>query len=294
MGGKSFGLTIAALGFLSASIGGVIHLNIMKRSGKLVYSKRRDGSTHSEKNIESPNEIPMQESLDKMTIQIALIVVAYLLAYGLMYLLSALLPGMKSVIYGFNFLLGVLIATLIKLLLNFLRKKGIIKKKYTNNFLMTRASNFFFDIMIVSGVAAVRLDILENYWGVIIILAIFGTAVTYIYNRFVAKKLFGEYMEEQFLAMYGMLTGTASTGIILLREIDSEFRTPASDNLVYQNFPAIVFGLPLMFLATLAPTHPILTLIIFVLFFAVMNIILFRNSIFKKFKKEKRSGESEE
>ena len=30
-GGKSFGLTIAALGFLSASLGGVIHLNILKR-----------------------------------------------------------------------------------------------------------------------------------------------------------------------------------------------------------------------------------------------------------------------
>ena len=29
-GGSNFGLTIAALGFLSASIGGVIHLNIMK------------------------------------------------------------------------------------------------------------------------------------------------------------------------------------------------------------------------------------------------------------------------
>ncbi|MBQ2201459.1 MAG: hypothetical protein II412_02710, partial [Clostridia bacterium] len=34
-GGKSFGLTIAALGFLSASIGGVIHLNILKKRGKL-------------------------------------------------------------------------------------------------------------------------------------------------------------------------------------------------------------------------------------------------------------------
>lgn len=281
VGGRSFGLTIAALGFISASIGGVIHLNIMKRSGRLVRSTRRDGSTHSEK-IESSNEIPMQESIDKMTIQIALIVVAYLLAYGLIYLLGSLLPSMKSVIYGFNFLIGVLIATLIKLLLNLLRKKGIMKKKYTNNFLMTRASNFFFDIMIVSGVAAIRLDILENYWGVIIILAVLGTAVTYIYNRFVAKKLFSDYAEEQFLAMYGMLTGTASTGIILLREIDSEFETPVSDNLVYQNFPAIVFGLPLMFLATLAPTHPILTLIIFVLFFAVLNVILFRNKIFKK------------
>ena len=130
--------------------------------------------------IQSENEIPMQESIDKMTVQIALILVAYLGAYGLMLGLGALLPGMKSVIFGFNFLLGVLVATLIKVLLNFLRKKRIVKKKYTNNFLMTRASNFFFDIMVVAGIAAIRLDILENYWGVILILAVVGTAVTYL------------------------------------------------------------------------------------------------------------------
>ena len=34
-GGKSFGLTIAALGFLSAAIGGVIHLNILRKGKKL-------------------------------------------------------------------------------------------------------------------------------------------------------------------------------------------------------------------------------------------------------------------
>ena len=34
VGGKNFGLTIAALGFLSASIGGVFHLNVMRRKGK--------------------------------------------------------------------------------------------------------------------------------------------------------------------------------------------------------------------------------------------------------------------
>ena len=85
--------------------------------------------------------------------------------------------------------------------------------------------------------------------------------------------------------MYGMLTGTASTGIILLREIDSDFKTPASDNMIYQNFPAIAFGFPLMLLATLAPVRPILTFIILVLFFTVMNIILFRKQIFKRKKK---------
>ncbi len=283
IGGKSFGLTIAALGFLSAAIGGVIHLNILKKSGKLVLSSRTDGSLYTDA-IESADEIPMQESIDKFTIQIALILVAYLISYLIMWGLGSLLQGMRAVIYGFNFLLGVLSATLVKVLLNFLFNKKIIKKKYTNNFLMTRASNFFFDIMVVAGIAAIRLDVLQNYWGIILIIGFVGLVSTYVYNRIVAKTLFKDYAEEQFLTMYGMLTGTASTGIILLREIDGEFKTPASDNLVYQNFPAIVFGFPMMFLATLAPVKPYLCLGIFVAFFLVMNVILFRSKIFKRSK----------
>ena len=82
--------------------------------------------------------------------------------------------------------------------------------------------------------------------------------------------------------MYGMLTGTASTGTILLREIDGEFKTPAADNMVYQNFPAIVFGFPMMLLATMAPVKPLMTLLILIGFFAVMNVILFRSFIFRK------------
>ncbi len=279
--GKSFGLTIAALGFLSASIGGVIHLNFLRKKGKLKTRSVEEGAIHTE-DIQSANEIPMQESIDKMTIQIALIALAYLLAYLLMHLLGSLLPGMKSVIFGFNFLLGVLTATLVKAVMNFLKKKNVIKKEYTNDFLMTRASNFFYDIMVVAGMAAIRLSALESYWGIMLILGFAGLIITFLYNRIVAKTLFPEYQEEQFLAMYGMLTGTASTGIILLREIDGDFKSPASDNLVYQNFPAIVFGFPLMLLATLAPQKPYLTLGILFAFFVVMNIILFRSKIFKK------------
>ena len=281
LGGKSFGLTIAAFGFLSASIGGVIHLNLLRKQGKVILRKADDTVLHSEE-IESSNEIPMQESIDKMTVQIALIAVAYLLSYALMHLLGLLLPGMKSVIFGFNFLLGVLAATLIKTILNVSKKAAVIKKQYTNNFLMTRACNFFFDIMVVAGIAAIRIDMVEKYWGILLILGVVGAFITYAYIRITSNALFPTYAEEQFLAMYGMLTGTASTGVILLREIDGDFKTPAADNMVYQNFPAIVFGFPLMLLATLAPQKPILTFIILFIFFVVMNIILFRSKIFKK------------
>ena len=284
VGGKSFGLTVAAMGFLSASIGGVIHLNILRRKGKVNLDK---GSGVSNEEVEGTNEIPMQESIDKFTIQVALIMVAYLLAYFMMFLLGNLIPGLKSTIYGFNFLLGVLSATILKNVLNALQKRNIIHRHYTNNFLLTRATNFFFDIMVTAGIAAIRMHIISQYWWVLLILGVVGMAVTYVYVYFVCRKLFPDYTEPQFLAMYGMLTGTASTGVILLREIDGDFKTPVSDNLVYQNFPAMVFGFPILILATMAPQKPYLTLAIVAVFFVVINILLFRSFIFKKKKATK-------
>ena len=282
-GGASFGLSVAALGFLSASIGGVIHLNIVRRRGKLGKSNRTDSVLHSEA-IEDIDEVPMQESIDKMTLQICLIAVGYMLTYGIMVGLSAIpfLSSMEDIIYGFNFLFGVLAASLIKVIMKLLKKMHVIKEKYTNNFLLTRASNFFFDIMVVAGIAAIDLKVLGQYWHILLVLGVVGLVVTYVYNHFVARKLFPEYKEEQFLMMYGMLTGTASTGIILLREADPDFKTPASDNMVFQNFPAIILGFPMMFIAKMAPDRIWLTFGILVVYFAALNIALFRRVIFKK------------
>ena len=279
VGGKSFGLTVAAMGFLSASLGGVIHLNLLKRKGKINLDK---GSGVASEEVEGQNEIPMQESIDKFTVQIALIMVAYLIAYILMFLLGCLIPGMRATIYGFNFLLGVLSATVLKNVLNALQKRQIIHRHYTNNFLLTRATNFFYDIMVTAGIAAIRMSIIGKYWIVLLAMGLIGLVVTYFYVHFVCRKLFPDYAEQQFLAMFGMLTGTASTGVILLREIDGDFKTPVADNLVYQNFPAMVFGFPILLLATMAPTKPYLTLAIVVAFMVAINILLFRSFIFRR------------
>ena len=285
-GGKSFGLTIAALGFLSASLGGVVHLNILRVRGRVI-GDGEEGSGIMNESIEDDNEIPMGGSMDKLTVQLTLIVIAYMLTNFIMWSLRSILPGMTALIYGFNFLIGVLCATLVKVVLQMLKKTGLVKRQYTNNFLLTRCGNVFFDLMVVAGIAAIRLDVLENYWGIMLVLGIIGAAVTYFYIRFVCKVLFRRYQEEQFLAMYGMLTGTASTGIILLREIDKDFKTPAADNLVYQNFPAIVFGFPIMLIVPLAPGAPLKITLLLVAFFAVMQVLLFRTKIFPRKRKKK-------
>ena len=155
---------------------------------------------------------------------------------------------------------------------------------------MNRISGFAFDLMIVAGIAAIQLDFITNYWYVLLILGVVGAIVTFIYVRFESKKLFKDYWIQQFFAMYGMLTGTASTGMILLREVDNNFESPVSDNLVYQNLPAIIFGFPMMLIAAFAPKDgmrsTLITLGIVVGFLIVLNIILFRSKIFKKKKVE--------
>lgn len=284
-GGRNFGLTIAALGFLSASIGGVIHLNVLRKKGKISLTENDVTKAINSEEIQNPDEVPMNGSIDKMTIQVAIILCAYALAYVTMWGLSALVPGLRATLYGFNFLFGVLFAVLIQSVLRLLKKKNVVKKEYINPFLMKRIGGFFFDVMIVAGIGAIRLELIKDYWIILLILGVVGAVSTYVYNMFVAKVLFKDYTNEQFLVMYGMLTGTASTGMILLREIDPEFKTYAADNLVYQNFPAIVFGFPMMLLATLCPKSPYLTFGILCAFFVVMNIILFRSYIFKRKKK---------
>lgn len=281
-GGKSFGLTIAALGFLSASLGGVVHLNILRRKGVFVPHTEERAEKFESDDIQADDEIPMNGSVDKITVQFGFVLMAYILSYFVMFGLGQLLPGLKSVLYGFNFLFGVLIAVGINSVIIALRRKGVMKRRYINEFLMNRISGFFFDLMIVAGIAAIELEALKGYWAILLVLGIAGLLVTYFYLRFVCRRLFPEYENEQFLAMYGMLTGTASTGIVLLREMDRELKGFASENLVYQNLPAMVFGFPMMIVATLAPQIPYCTLLIILVYFLVLNVILFRNKIFKK------------
>lgn len=289
-GGGNFGLTIAALGFLVACIVGVIYINVMRRKGQIKIVEREKESSLAD--YEDENEISVVSSMDKFTVQIAIVLAVYGASFGIMYGLSALIPSLANTLFGFNFFIGVLLTIPAKTVLNKLYDKKIIKKQIVNNFMMDRIGGFAFDLMIVAGVAAIQIPLLASYWGILLILAVLGALVTVFYVNFVCKRKFGAYRHEQFLAFFGMLTGTASTGMILLREIDGSYRTPASENLVYQSAPAMVFGFPLMFLATYAPTSDLAALITCIIVgaaFIALNLVLFRNEIF--FRKRKLVAE---
>ncbi|MGI6532816.1 MAG: hypothetical protein ACOX29_10350 [Bacillota bacterium] len=85
------------------------------------------------------------------------------------------------------------------------------------------------------------------------LLCVVGTVVTIFFLQWLCKKIYPGYYYEGLLSMYGMLTGTISSGILLLREIDPHFRTPAAINLVTGSSFAIFFGAPMLLFIGLAP-----------------------------------------
>ena len=162
-------------------------------------------------------------------------------------------------------------------------------KDLTNNFLLDRISGFMFDLMIIAGVAAIDLTQLSSLVVPLLIICTLGAIGTFIYVRKATAHLYKGYEHEMFFAMFGMLTGTASNGMILLREVDPKFETPAATNLVLQSIPAIAFGGAILLVLDYCPKglkEACVTLGILVAAFIIYTFIIFRRNIFKSKKKE--------
>ena len=296
-GNGSFGLSLASLGFVVASVFGVLYINIYKKRGSL---KVRTGNS-SGKFVDHTNpsgcEIPDNESIDKFTIQAGFVALAYALSFGFMYLLGIISDFTNSIAWGFNFLWASLAAMLIKFVVKHLRKGKVMHRDYINNYQMDRISGFSFDLMIVAGVAAIEINDIKNYILPIVILSIVGTVITYFYIHRVSRECFKGFEHEFFLMSFGTLTGTASNGMILMKEIDPGLRTPTSSLYILSNFPAMVMIAPLLFLLGFAGksfTNAIIACGIFFVLFIVYTGYLFRRRIFKKKYANKPAGEWKE
>ena len=283
-GNGSFGLSLASIGFVVASVFGVLYINIHRKRGLCV----RNG-TPAENAIDPTNpngsEIPDNESVDKFSLQLGFVAVAYAISFGFMYLLGILSDFTNSIAWGFNFLWASLAAMLIKVVVRLLQKKNLMHREYINNYQMDRVSGFSFDLMIVAGVAAIEINDIKNYILPIVILSVMGTLVTYIYIRLVAKECFKGFEHEFFLMSFGTLTGTASNGMILTKEIDPGLRTPTSSLYILSNFPAMVMIAPLLLLLSFAgnsPTNAVIACGIFFCLWLAYTVFLFRRRIFKK------------
>lgn len=289
--GADFGLSIAAVGFIIGSLVGVIYMNVLRRRGALRVKNGDYKEAYTLQDYESENEIPNTESIDKLTVQVCLVLLVYFLVFALMWGIEQADLGnfgtktLKPMIWGFNFLWGTLFGVLVKNVLRISRKHQIIQREYINNYMLNRISGLCFDVMIVAGTAAINFENLRGLWLPLVLVCTLGAIATFRYVLRCSKQLFPGYEYEGFFSMFGMLTGTASNGMILLREIDPKFETPAANNLVLQTLSAIVFGFPILLLMGFAPQsmhNTLITLAVLAVLFAAFVCFIFRKSLFHR------------
>ena len=286
-GGRSFGLAIAAAGYLVACVVGVIILNVLRSRGK-TGQRRSEGERQPDASFfQSPGEIPVSDSIDKLSVQIAMVLLVYLLTYlsawGLTSGLAAVSPGLastlNSLIWGFNFIIGSALAMLVRLLLEKGKKRGLLQRQYQNNYLLNRISGFFFDIMIVAGIASIQLEDIRGLWLPFLLLVAAGGVATWFHLALVCKAVYKDYYYEGLISMYGMLTGTISSGVLILREIDPELDTPAANNLVTGSSFGIILGAPVLILVGMAPRSALMCWVVVgiaLAYLAVLDLLIFK------------------
>jgi len=252
-GGGSIGLSIATLGFLWACFGGIFLVNFLIRKKGLHKEEPGDPTTHKITETDDSGDIPLSESIDRMTIQAALVAITYMIAYYAMSLaakavepLGGLGNTLASLFWGFNYLFSILVAISIRKIMDALKKANIMHRSYTNNFLLSRMANTAFDYMVTAAIAAISISVFKDYWLPTLLTTTIGGLVTMWYSYRAARLAIGHNVLEYTAGFYATYTGTLSTGMAFIREVDPDFKTKVADNLILASGMAVFFAFPLL------------------------------------------------
>lgn len=245
--GSSIGLAIAAAGFGWATVGGLVILNIL-----LVKWKKSHQRTLIEKKAIEVRDYEFSD-MDGMTIQMVIIGIVYFITFILLKIIEGVLSPLgntgktfSTVLWGFHFVIGAIVAMVFRKLYDKLKAKNIAKENYLNNFFLQRIAGVVFDFMVTASISAVVLaKIQKEFWGIFILTFAAGI-LTYFFVMMLTKKVFTKNEVENRIAFFGMLTGTISTGMALLREVDPALESGAAENLVFGSGFSMLVGVPLI------------------------------------------------
>ena len=291
--GGNIGLSIATIGFLWACIIGVIFMNYLVRNG--IFKIESDRGNRIEEKIHEEmdsGELPLAASLDDISVQLFLIGLVYLATYLTLLGLNTILVSLGTfgetlaqLFWGFHFIIGTIYAILLRIGFDLFKRMKIMTHEYPNNYMLQRIAGGSFDFMIAAAIIAISLKTFRYYMIPTLLITTIGGIVTIFFILWMTRRIFKEDIFENTLAFYGTYTGTISTGMALLKQIDPGFHSRASENIVLGSGVALLFGFPLMVIlnipifgyVTNQPSMYLLTLLAFLVYFGILYFILYKN-----------------
>jgi ESS family glutamate:Na+ symporter len=260
VGGSTVGLTFAAIGYLWACFGGVVLINQGLKRGWLKASSleamqnkmmlRGIVSKESEK-VPGGHMTTDSEAIDSFSFHTAVVVMVYFLSFLFLKVLTLLLglagkAGMELAtnLWGINFIFSAIEAIVVRRVLDRM-KFGYILDDGT----LTRISGFSVDYMLAGSLAAISLVFVGQYWLPIIVMSTLCGIMVFITVPWMCSRMFKDYRFERMLMIYGVSTGTLTTGLALLRVMDPEFKTRVASD--YMLSAGLTFMLAIPFILSI-------------------------------------------
>jgi ESS family glutamate:Na+ symporter len=247
--GSGLGIAIASIGFLWGGVAGVIINNVYARKHKLPIINAEEKIVSSKIDVENHSKITIFDMLTTNIVLVLLIygVVVLVLAVTQRYLapLGGLAGTLANLVYGLNFLIGIMVAFGFKRIQRYLHSKGVNVLFVTNNYLLQSISSFLFNVLITASVLIISTASVREYFWFIVIGTTLAGVLTYPYFKVLAYWQFDKHQHEYLIGFYGNNTGVISTGIALVKMIDPELKTPVVQGLVVGSGTALFFAIPL-------------------------------------------------
>jgi glutamate:Na+ symporter, ESS family len=261
-GAGNIGLTFAALGFLLCCFGGIFLINYALKHNWISQQELQHMRSKDTKTGLRPRGSELQvgayltsdtDAIDSISLHMALVLTAYFFAWltlqGITFLLNMLGPighELAVNLWGLHFIFAVMMGLLIRQILKVLKFEHII-----DNRTMTRISGMSVDIMVTSAIAAISFAVVTAFWLPITLIAGTGAVATFFGSIWFCSRLFSDHRFLRTLFIFGVSTGTLSTGLALLRAVDPEFESPVAVDYTYASGLTFLMVIPLILIINL-------------------------------------------
>jgi ESS family glutamate:Na+ symporter len=249
------GLTFAAVGFILASFGGIFLINYGVRHHWIKPDYIKSIKTPDVRTGVYPrgSELPVgalqttqTEAIDSLTINVVAVLFAYMLTFLFLSGLGVVLGfigdagnELATNLWGISFIFAALMGMLVRKILAFMGADHILDNRTLN-----RVSGLSVDLMVTSSIAAISLVIVAQYWLPILLVSLAGGLMTLAVIPWMGSRVFTDHKFLRSLLIFGVSTGTLSTGLALLRVLDPEFETPVASDYTYASGMTFVLAIP--------------------------------------------------
>ena len=257
-GAAQIGLTFATIGYLYAFFGGMTIIQWGIRKGKSNLIKDLDSiSDDMRRGVYKDGKPPIAgklplttEAVEPLAFQLSLIGLVYLITWFLVnWLTNAMTAGgsdlmhqLAHTVWSFHFVVALLVSLAVRKILDLTKRGYVIDRG-----LMNRTMGTFLDFLIMGAIAAISVKIVVQNWEAILIMSLLAGPATGLILWYISYRAFDNYHFERFIEIWGEMTGTINSALVLLRVTDPEFETPVAEDAVYGSGITLFLGLPLLF-----------------------------------------------